>query len=217
MSGVTGLSTKFSFRERLRKQFRPRSRASSPSAAPSPTQGPALSTTQSSVSSSTQILSSPSPPSARLVTANSPTASANPSSEQATSNPSSSHNLLDDALKLLSDGDCATLREYVLPNVSDIDLALERALAAANEKRRCCLEKRWRFTFAGREFILKEEADKVVRWLNRFKDVGDIAANADPVHAGLPWAGIRLLLEVRITFPKLKPTNLTSQSTGCGI
>jgi hypothetical protein len=31
--------------------------------------------------------------------------------------------------------------------------------------------------------------------------VGDVAAAADPVHAGLPWAGIRLLLEVRIRPP----------------
>lgn len=73
---------------------------------------------------------------------------------------------------------------------------MEQALAAAQEKQRLCLEKRWRFTFAGKEFILKDEADKVVSLLNRFKAVGDVAVNADPIHAGLPWAGIRLLLEV---------------------
>lgn len=48
----------------------------------------------------------------------------------------------------------------------------------------------------GRPVILREEADKVIVWLDRFKAVGDIAMNADPIHAGLPWAGIRLLLEV---------------------
>lgn len=44
---------------------------------------------------------------------------------------------------------------------------------------------------------LREEADKVLLWLDRLKQVGDITVNADPIHAGLPWAGIRLLLEVR--------------------
>jgi hypothetical protein len=39
---------------------------------------------------------------------------------------------------------------------------------------------------AGRIFILNEEADKVIRWLNQFKDVGDVVGNVDPVHAGLP-------------------------------
>ena len=45
---------------------------------------------------------------------------------------------------------------------------------------------------------MEEEADKVVGWLNRFTAVGDVVANVDPVHVGLPWAGIRLLLEVRV-------------------
>jgi hypothetical protein len=45
---------------------------------------------------------------------------------------------------------------------------------------------------------LFEQADKVVRLLDRFKAVGDIVANVDPVHVGLPWAGVRAILEVRI-------------------
>jgi hypothetical protein len=44
---------------------------------------------------------------------------------------------------------------------------------------------------------LQDEVDKVISFLDRIKDVGDLAVNADPIHAGLPWAGIRLLLEVR--------------------
>ena len=198
---------KLSLSERFRKHLKPRSRASSPSPASFSTQAFPSSTAPTPGSSSTQILVSSRPPSAGQVAANSPNASATASSsQQAISNPSSSHNLLDDALKQLSDHDRAALREYILPTSSDIDLALEQALAAAKEKQRCCLEKRLRVTFAGREFILKEEADKVIRWLNRFKDVGDVVVNADPVHAGLPWAGVRLLLEVRILSPQLKPS-----------
>ena len=43
---------------------------------------------------------------------------------------------------------------------------------------------------------LRDEADNVILWLDRFKQVGDVAVNVDPIHAGLPWAGVRLLLEV---------------------
>lgn len=32
--------------------------------------------------------------------------------------------------------------------------------------------------------------------VNKFKDVGDVAASYDPVHAALPWAAVRFLLEV---------------------
>jgi ankyrin repeat domain-containing protein 50 len=198
MSGIPVHPVKLSITKRFRKRFKPASSASSPSPAQLSSQALISSTTQSPGSSSTQILSSSSLSSAGLIAANSPTTS-----------PSFSHNLLDDALKQLSHRDRATLQDHILPNSSDVNLALEQALAAAQEKQRHCLEKRWRVTFAGREFILKEEADKVICWLNRVKEVGDVVVNADPVHAGLPWAGIRLLLEVRTLSPKPKPTDLT--------
>ena len=166
MSGLSIPDVKLSFRKRLRKSFS-RSRDSSPS------------------------------PSTGQVAANSPKASAAASSSpQAPSNPSLSYNLLAEALKQLSGRDRETIEEYIGETSTDIDLALEMALAAAKEKQRCCDEKRWTFTFAGQAVTLKDEADKVVRGLNRFKAAGDIAVNVDPVHAGLPRAGIRLLLEV---------------------
>ncbi|KAL9027314.1 MAG: hypothetical protein Q9196_004145, partial [Gyalolechia fulgens] len=98
-------------------------------------------------------------------------------------------------------------------NASDIDLALEQALAAAKEKQRCCIEKRWTFTFTGRTIVLKEEANKVVSWLNRFTAVGDVVANVDPVHVGLPWAGIRLLLNAAVS----EANQMTSLLVGCEI
>jgi hypothetical protein len=85
---------------------------------------------------------------------------------------------------------------------SDIDSAIEQALAAAKERQQYCIEQRWKFTFRGRIVNVKEEADKVIGWLNRFKAIGDIVANVDPMHVGLPWAGIRLLLEVKHHAPE---------------
>lgn len=59
---------------------------------------------------------------------------------------------------------------------------------------------------------------KIVFWLSKFKDVGDIAVNFDPVHASLPWAGIRFLLQVReksfITHLGLFPVNLSKAAIG---
>src|SRR4051794_29725327 len=99
---------------RLRERFRPNS---SPSPSSSLSTYPVLSpTAQSPGSSPTQILALSNPPSAGLITANSPNTSAAPSSsQQATSNPSFSHNLLDNALKRLSDRDQATLQNHILP------------------------------------------------------------------------------------------------------
>jgi hypothetical protein len=104
---------------------------------------------------------------------------------------------LNRALKLLSQRERATVEEHVLTTVGDIDSALRVAFNAAQDKQLLCEDKRWMFTFRGHTVRLRDEADNVMLWLDRFKQVGDIAANADPIHAGLPWAGIRLLLQVR--------------------
>jgi ankyrin repeat domain-containing protein 50 len=40
----------------------------------------------------------------------------------------------------------------------------------------------------------------MILWLNKFKDIGDIAVSFDPIHASLPWAGVRLLLQVRYVY-----------------
>jgi hypothetical protein len=108
-----------------------------------------------------------------------------------------SWDFLDRALKLLSQRDRATVEEHVLTAVGDIDSALRVAFNAAQDKQMLCEDKRWTFTFRGHTVRLRDETDNVMLWLDRFKQVGDIAANVDPIHAGLPWAGIRLLLQVR--------------------
>lgn len=58
----------------------------------------------------------------------------------------------------------------------------------------------WRFMFRGRNIILRDLASKMILWMNKFKAVGDIAVNFDPVHAALPWAAIRFLLQASHTF-----------------
>ncbi len=141
-----------------------RSRASSPSPSPSSLSNHivASSTTQIINSSSTQNVSSSTAPAGPVLT-NLLTAGAAPlSSPQATYTPSSNPNLLHDVFQRLSDNDRATLQNHMFYNASDIDSALEQALAAAKEKQQCCIKKRWTFTLIGRNVVLKEEADKVV-------------------------------------------------------
>jgi hypothetical protein len=75
----------------------------------------------------------------------------------------------------------------------DVDLAALSALVA--QRRDECQNGRWRFRFRGRDIILRDKAAKALAWLDRFKQVGDVAVKFDPHHAALPWAGVRLLLE----------------------
>ena len=176
MSGRPAPTTKLGLRDRIRYHIR------SSLAPPSP-----QSTNLSLASTSSPILATADP-------AN--TTTGHPVSEQDTSQPYNRHNILSQALRSLLKGDRTVLQDYIPSHASDVTLALQQALTAIQEKQRHCDEKRWKFMLNGRSISLKEEADKVILWLDRFKAVGDVAVNADPVHAGLPWAGIRLLLEV---------------------
>ena len=103
---------------------------------------------------------------------------------------------LNRALQRLSQQDRALIQEHILPTADDIDSVLLKAFSAAQDKQKLCERRRWTFTIGGHTLRLRDEADKVILWLDRFKRVGDIAVNADPMHAGLPWAAISLLLQV---------------------
>ena len=124
------------------------------------------------------------------------------SSSQTTSTSSFNSKLLRDVLKRLSSDDRAIIQDCMFHNVSDIDLTFEQVLAATKKKQRYCIEKRWKFTFRGRTVDVKEETDKVIGWLDRFKAIEDIVINVDPMHVGLSWAGIRLLLEIKPHAPE---------------
>ncbi|KAI1751902.1 hypothetical protein F4782DRAFT_531142 [Xylaria castorea] len=53
----------------------------------------------------------------------------------------------------------------------------------------------WYFNLLGQQWSLIELAGKIVRWLDCFKEVGDVIASFDPQHIALPWAAIRFLLQ----------------------
>ena len=89
------------------------------------------------------------------------------------------------------------IEEHILPTANDIDSVLRDAFNATQDKQQLCEDKRWTFTFGGHIVRLRDEADTVMLWLDRFKPVENIAVNADPIHVGLSWAGVRLLFEVQ--------------------
>ena len=56
--------------------------------------------------------------------------------------------------------------------------------------------KDWKISFRGDEIVLRDIGMKILRWVDNFKQIGDIVVQYDPVHAALPWAGFRILLKV---------------------
>jgi len=58
--------------------------------------------------------------------------------------------------------------------------------------------KDWKIQFGGEEIVMRDVGMKILRWLDRFKQIGDIIVQYDPGHAALPWAGFRFLLKVKL-------------------
>lgn len=73
---------------------------------------------------------------------------------------------------------------------------IRSSVELCKEKGRQCADKRWTVTLRGRTIELYQITDRIINWLEKFKTIGDVAVNSDPLHAGLPWAGVRTLLQV---------------------
>lgn len=112
--------------------------------------------------------------------------------------PRNGSSILADALEVLCRDDQETIHALMSEKTTNIDAAFNQAYARANVLQQRCAKQRWTWEYNGRQISLSDKIDQVVKFLDRFKSVGDIVSNADPVHFGLPWAGIRGILEVSI-------------------
>lgn len=54
----------------------------------------------------------------------------------------------------------------------------------------------WKVKWKGKYIVLRDIADKTIEWVNKFKTLGNIIAQGDPVHAAIPWVPVRYLIEV---------------------
>lgn len=99
--------------------------------------------------------------------------------------------LWSEAAKLARDGtlgiDLSLTESHV--SIEDVHTAVQHKLDE-------CTRKRWNYTRSnGQKVVLWDVLNKIVKWVNRFKELGDMAIQYDPGHAALPWATIRFLLQ----------------------
>jgi hypothetical protein len=107
-----------------------------------------------------------------------------------------SNDLWTRAANMLSEEDQANIN-FSRPDKLGILIDL-RALTENSRKE--CTKRKWKYTRQSKETVIVADIfGKVIKWLDVFKQIGDTAVQYDPVHAALPWAGVRFLLQVRIT------------------
>ncbi|KAF0322087.1 ankyrin repeat protein [Colletotrichum asianum] len=104
-------------------------------------------------------------------------------------------NLWDIARKRLTNTEEAQLAKAAVDN----NTLSQQLLELVQRKQQQCMDRRLKFKRSnGEVVIIRDVFEKVVRWLQRFKEVGDVATQYDPTHAALPWAAVRMLLQIAI-------------------
>lgn len=68
--------------------------------------------------------------------------------------------------------------------------------ALVDEKLAAMNEKQWRVRVCGRSVKVREQVDWIVKVVLVAKDVISSVVSMNPVHAGLPWAEVCMLLPV---------------------
>ena len=92
------------------------------------------------------------------------------------------------------------LRNSLVLNRASRSQVLSKALTEAQESRKVCMQKCWKFKKHNGEFIiLRDVVEKIIVWVEKFIAVGDAAVQYDPVHAAPAWAAFRFVLQVRTT------------------
>ena len=81
----------------------------------------------------------------------------------------------------------------------DTKRTIQDILGAAKEKQKECFSKRWKYkNRKGDDVIIQDVFAKVITWATKFIQIGDTVMQYDPGHAALPWAGVRLLLQIAV-------------------
>ncbi|KAF7884619.1 uncharacterized protein EAF02_004955 [Botrytis sinoallii] len=69
----------------------------------------------------------------------------------------------------------------------------------ATEKKELCIQKAWKYKKKnGTTIIVRDLFEKILVWVDKVKDIGDVIVSYDPGHAALPWAAVRLLLTIAV-------------------
>lgn len=112
----------------------------------------------------------------------------------------SENDILQDALKEVGEQERETIENLLRPtNTVDVNDALSKVYTCAGELQERCRRTKLSWTWKGRQVYLSEKVDKILQFVDKLKAVGDIVANVDPIHVGVPWAGVRAILEVSVS------------------
>jgi hypothetical protein len=57
-------------------------------------------------------------------------------------------------------------------------------------------KKQWIIQWDQKSIVVREQAERIVKFIQVFSGIGDAIAQIDPIHVGIPWAGVSAVLTV---------------------
>lgn len=107
--------------------------------------------------------------------------------------------LWDEAIKSLGEFDEDDFSAVVKRDF-EAQISIKEVVATVQQSIDGTKAKRWAYTKSnGQKVVLWELLGKVLKWVNKFKEVGDSAVQYDPGHAALPWAAVRFVLQASVS------------------
>ncbi|KAK3357803.1 ankyrin repeat and SOCS box protein 7 [Lasiosphaeria hispida] len=83
---------------------------------------------------------------------------------------------------------------------ADVRLQPSEIMQVVEQKKQDCVDKQWVLytNKAGEKVPVRDVLAKVIDWIDKFKEVGDMAVQFDPGHATIPWAVVKMLLQAAV-------------------
>jgi hypothetical protein len=123
--------------------------------------------------------------------------------------------------KLSSDGKNTTWKEYCnlleTTNMKD-DKNTERVLGVqvadgVRQSMKAMADKQWVVNLRSKHIKIREQVDRIVQVIQMVSGLGSAVAGLDPLHAGLAWAGICVVLPVNKACLQYTDTHSSSSTT----
>ena len=81
-----------------------------------------------------------------------------------------------------------------------VHAAVKATLDLVEREQRSRSEHKWVLKIGDKKLVLGKLFDRTVHWLQKFIAIGDVTVSYDPTHAALPWAAVRLLFQVGLSY-----------------
>lgn len=84
--------------------------------------------------------------------------------------------------------------QKLAPNSSET--LAKQMLDDINKNKKSLMAKQWTIRWKDKTVNVRKHFDNILTGIRVFKDLGSAVASLDPVHAGIPWAGVSVILQV---------------------